>query len=127
MPTRLASSTREVVPVAKYCRSGDSYRQTPAQTVNAIRNKLDFIKLMKEYLPDLRPAGRSLIGLCPFHKESEMSLFVSLERRTFHCFECGAGGDAFAFVAMVRKVSYWDAVKLLAIRVGVKVAKRRRG
>lgn len=112
--------------MAKSRRGGGSSRQTPAGTVNAIRNRLDFVGLMREYLPGLRPAGRNLIGLCPLHEEPEESLVVSPERRTFHCFECGVGGDAFAFVMIVRKIRYWDAVKLLGSRVGVKVSTRRR-
>lgn len=68
---------------------------------------------------DLRPAGNSHKGLCPFHTEKTPSFHVNATRKTYHCFGCGAGGDAIQFVRETRGLSFAEAVEYLADRCGV--------
>jgi DNA primase len=67
----------------------------------------------------LRKAGRSYVGLCPFHKEKTPSFHVSLERGSYHCFGCGEGGDIFSFVEKTEGLDFKGALKMLAERAGV--------
>lgn len=73
----------------------------------------------------LKKAGRTWKGLCPFHQEKTPSFTVSPERQTYHCFGCGAGGDVFRFVQETEKVSFGEALRLLADRAGIRLPTRR--
>jgi DNA primase len=75
----------------------------------------------------LKKAGRTWKGLCPFHQEKTPSFTVSPERQTYHCFGCGAGGDVFRFVQETEKVSFAEALRLLADRAGIRLLARRAG
>lgn len=67
----------------------------------------------------LRRAGREFIGLCPFHKEKSPSFSVNDEKGFFHCFGCGAHGDAIGFVKDTESLTYPEAIERLATRVGL--------
>lgn len=69
----------------------------------------------------LQRRGRSLIGLCPFHKEKTPSFHVNPERGFYHCFGCGVSGDAIRFVQETEGVSFIEAVRNLAERFGVPI------
>ncbi|MFL6130494.1 MAG: DNA primase [Mycobacteriales bacterium] len=70
----------------------------------------------------LRSAGGgNLKGLCPFHDEKSPSFNVTPARRLWHCFGCGLGGDAIAFVQRVDGLSFAEAVERLADRAGVQL------
>lgn len=61
----------------------------------------------------LRRAGRELVGLCPFHSERTPSLHVNDATGLYHCFGCGAGGDAIRFVMETEGVGFTDALRWL--------------
>ncbi|HEV8481868.1 MAG TPA: DNA primase [Candidatus Eisenbacteria bacterium] len=73
----------------------------------------------------LKKAGRTWKGLCPFHQEKTPSFTVSAERQTYHCFGCGAGGDVFRFVQETEKVTFPEALRLLADRAGIRLPAKR--
>ncbi len=89
-------------------------------TVQEIKNKLTIQDVVAPYVK-LRRAGRSMTGLCPFHKEKTPSFHVSLERGTFHCFGCGEGGDMFTFIQKAEGVDFKEALRMLAEKAGVEV------
>ena len=74
----------------------------------------------------LKKAGTTLKGLCPFHSEKTPSFVVTPSRETWHCFGCGLGGDVFSFVMQRDGVSFPDALKSLAARAGVEIDERSR-
>ncbi len=80
----------------------------------------DIVGLISEYVP-LKRAGRGYLGICPFHNEKTPSFSVNAEHNYFHCFGCGAGGNAITFIMRNNNLLYADAVKLLAARVGMKL------
>ena len=67
----------------------------------------------------LKPAGKGFKGLCPFHEEKTPSFMVSPEKQLFHCFGCGEGGNVFNFLMKYEKLSFFEAVKMLAQKSGV--------
>jgi DNA primase len=71
----------------------------------------------------LRRAGRSWKGLCPFHGEKTPSFNVIEEKRFFHCFGCGKHGDVFTFVMEIEGKSFIEAAEQLAGRYGIELPK----
>lgn len=95
-----------------------------------IRRRCDLVTLVSQVV-ELRPRGRHLVGLCPFHPERTPSFYVTPERQLFRCFGCNAAGDVFSFVMRREGLSFAEAVEALARRVGVELrpataAERRR-
>lgn len=89
-------------------------------TVAEIKERLGIQDVIAPYVK-LARAGKSLRGLCPFHKEKTPSFHVSPERGTWHCFGCGLGGDAFSFVEKIEGVDFKGALKILAEKAGVRI------
>ena len=69
----------------------------------------------------LRRSGSNLFGLCPFHGEKTASFSVAPDKGMYYCFGCHKGGGAINFVMEVEGLSYPDAVRNLAGRVGLPV------
>ncbi|SHK06274.1 DNA primase [Pseudonocardia thermophila] len=83
-----------------------------------VRERTRIDEVIGEYVA-LRPAGAgSLKGLCPFHDEKTPSFNVRPARGVFHCFGCGAGGDAVAFLMRIESIGFVEAVERLADRIG---------
>ena len=88
--------------------------------IDEIKNKLDIIGLVNEYVP-LKKAGRNYKALCPFHNEKTPSFMVSPDRQIFKCFGCNEGGDVFSFYKRMEGVEFGEAMKFLAQRAGVQL------
>src|ERR687885_1948887 len=65
--------------------------------------------------------GREHSGLCPFHNEKTPSFYVVEDKGFFHCFGCGAHGDAIGFVMQTRNLAFPEAVEELAKEAGLEV------
>jgi len=87
-------------------------------TKTAIKNAVDIVALVGEYLP-LRRAGSKYKALCPFHDDHNPSLELNPERQSFKCWSCGAGGDVFDFVQNYEHVEFPEALRMLADRAGI--------
>jgi len=90
----------------------------------------EFIERLKHYIPisevvgrrvPIKRHGREFTGLCPFHKEKSPSFTVNDEKGFFHCFGCGAHGDAIGFIKDFERVEYREAVERLAGEAGLPV------
>ncbi len=77
-------------------------------------------RLIGEHLT-LKPKGRELVGLCPFHDDQNPSMFVVPAKQLYKCFSCGAGGDAITFVMDYHQMSFREALAFLAERAGIKL------
>ncbi len=85
-----------------------------------IKDKLDIADFIRTYVP-LNPAGKSLKGNCPFHKEKTPSFIVSPDRQIWHCFGCSLGGDIFGFLMRFENIEFFEALKILAEKAGVDI------
>ncbi|BCU79410.1 DNA primase [Luteolibacter sp. LG18] len=94
--------------------------QIPQETIQQVLAATDIVDLIGSYV-QLRRAGSGFKGLCPFHNEKSPSFNVTPSRQSFHCFGCGKGGDAIAFIREYENLPFTDAVRKLAGRVGVPV------
>ena len=72
----------------------------------------------------LARAGREFKGCCPFHREKSPSFYVNDEKQFYHCFGCGAHGDAVGFVMQHDNLSFPEAIELLATQAGMEVPKQ---
>jgi DNA primase len=88
--------------------------------LDEILRRTDLVQLVGKRVK-LERKGRVFWGLCPFHKEKTPSFKVENERRTFHCFGCGAGGDAFKWLRETEGLNFPEAVKQLADVAGVQL------
>lgn len=86
--------------------------------VDIIKEKLDLADFLRSYI-QLSPAGRNLKGLCPFHGEKTPSFIVSPDKKIWHCFGCGEGGDILSFVMKYEHVEFPEALRMLAERAGI--------
>jgi DNA primase len=86
-----------------------------------IKQKIDLLELVGEYV-QLKPAGPDRAkGLCPFHGEKTPSFHVSRDRNHWHCFGCNEGGDCFDFVMKLEGMTFPEALLHLGKKVGVEV------
>ncbi|HLL54540.1 MAG TPA: DNA primase [Myxococcaceae bacterium] len=92
----------------------------PEHKIEEVRERVDIVALISRYV-ELKKAGRSYKGRCPFHQEKSPSFHVTPEMRRFKCFGCQAGGDAIAFVQRYLGKTFVDAVRDLAREAGVDI------
>jgi DNA primase len=92
----------------------------PEDTLQAVRDRVDLVDLVGRHV-SLKKAGRSYKGLCPFHHEKTPSFVVTPERGTWHCFGCGEGGNAFAFLMKHENLTFPEAVRSLAAELGIEI------
>ena len=90
----------------------------PPQFIEDLRLQANIAQVIQDYVP-LKRAGSTLKGLCPFHGEKTPSFHVNPDKGFFHCFGCGLGGDVFKFLELHEKLSFPDAVRLVAQKFGV--------
>jgi DNA primase len=88
------------------------------QLLDEIRSRADIVEVVGQVVK-LKRAGENWKGLCPFHTEKTASFTVNPKRNIYHCFGCGAGGDAFSFLMRQERVAFPEAVRSLAERAGV--------
>ncbi|NOX45119.1 MAG: DNA primase [Caldiserica bacterium] len=85
-----------------------------------IREKVDIVELISRYVA-LKPSGKGYKGRCPFHPDDTPSFYVSPEKKLWHCFGCGAGGDAIGFLMRIERLSFREALERLAAELGVEL------
>jgi DNA primase len=93
-----------------------------ADQIEEIKSKTDIVSVIGEYL-ELKKAGRNYKTNCPFHSEKTPSFNVSPELQIFKCFGCGEAGDVFTFLQKYEGMDFYEALKFLADRAGVKLKK----
>jgi DNA primase len=98
----------------------------PQNFIDDLRLQANIVQVVQEYVP-LKRAGRTYKGLCPFHGEKSPSFHVDPDKGFFHCFGCHVGGDVFKFLELHEKVTFPEAVKLLAQKFGVSLPEPSEG
>ncbi len=92
--------------------------------VEQIKQQLDIVDIVKDYV-QLKVSGSNHKGLCPFHQEKSGSFMVSAAKQIYHCFGCHKGGDMISFIQEIEGIEFYDALKILGDRAGVKIEKKQ--
>ena len=83
------------------------------ESIENLKSIIDIVDVIGNYL-QLKKAGSNYKALCPFHSEKTPSFVVSPAKQIYHCFGCGASGDAIKFIMEYEKLSYKEAIEKLA-------------
>ena len=84
-----------------------------------VRQQADIVRVIGDYIQLKKAGAQNFIGLCPFHGEKTPSFSVHATRQFFHCFGCGKSGDVFKFVQEREQISFPEAVRLVAEKMGI--------
>ncbi|MGB8989184.1 MAG: DNA primase [Candidatus Sulfotelmatobacter sp.] len=96
--------------------STDDFKETVKQQADIVRIIGDYIKLKKA-------GAQNYSGLCPFHGEKTPSFSVHATRQFYHCFGCGVSGDVFSFVQKIENITFPEALRLVAQKLGIPLPK----
>ena len=88
--------------------------------IEEIKNRISFTDLISQYI-SVEKKGDRYWALCPFHEEKTPSFSFVPDRGFFHCFGCGKGGSLFDFVMEMEHLSFPEAVRFLAEKVGIEI------
>lgn len=88
--------------------------------IEIIKARADIVEVIGEYV-HLTKRGKNHLGLCPFHNDNTPSLTVSSAKGIYKCFACDASGDVIAFLQEHLKLSFVEAIQMLAKKYGVEI------
>jgi DNA primase len=94
----------------------EDFKETEKQQADIVRIIGDYIKLKKA-------GAQNYSGLCPFHGEKTPSFSVHATRQFYHCFGCGVSGDVFSFVQKIENITFPEALRLVAQKLGIPLPK----
>ena len=97
----------------------DKFMLIDQNIIETIKQRLDIVEFVRQYVPHLKKAGKTHKACCPFHKEKTPSFTVSSEKGLYYCFGCQSGGDIFEFLMKIENLSFNEAVRKLADLAGV--------
>src|SRR5882724_1537182 len=97
----------------------------PEVTIARVRESANLVDIVREHVPTLKKRGRNYLARCPFHQEKTPSFNVNPEMGVFKCFGCGTGGDVFKFVMLTEGLTYPEAIRKIAGRVGIAIEEEK--
>jgi DNA primase len=95
----------------------------PGDFAYTLKQQTDIVRIVGDYVKLKKAGAQNFSGLCPFHSEKTPSFSVHASRQFFHCFGCGVSGDVFSFVQKIENISFPEAVRLVAQKLGVPLPK----
>ena len=95
----------------------------PGDFAYELKQQADIVRIIGEYVQLRKSGAQNYSGLCPFHNEKSPSFSVHQSRQFFHCFGCGVSGDVFSFVQKIENITFPEAVRSVAQRLGVPMPK----
>lgn len=90
------------------------------ETIDAVNNTTDIVTVISEYTK-LTAKGNDYWGCCPFHGEKTASFHVDPDKKFYHCFGCGAGGNVIKFIMEQEKLGFGESVELLAKKFNIAI------
>ena len=97
----------------------------PEGKIEEVRAATDILAVVQGYVA-LKKRGQNWFGLCPFHSEDSPSFSVHQGKQIFRCFGCGKGGNVFGFIMEIERVTYIEAVRMMAEKAGIELPKWQR-
>ncbi len=96
----------------------------PRQFIDDLLARTDIVELIDSRV-GLKKAGKDYQACCPFHNEKSPSFTVSQDKQFYHCFGCGANGNAISFVMEYDKLEFVDAIEELASMLNLDVPREQ--
>src|ERR1035441_2455873 len=132
--TSNAVSSRSPLPLHSYFASSSqdfeprTSRLEPRQMADdfaqTVKQQVDIVRIVGEYLKLRKTGAQNYTGLCPFHKEKTGSFSVNATHGYYYCFGCHEKGDVFTFVMYADSLSFPEAVRAVATKAGIPLPKR---
>ena len=98
----------------------------PREFIDELLSRVDIVDLIDSHVP-LKKSGNNYVARCPFHSEKTPSFSVSKPKQFFHCFGCGASGNAISFLMEFSHLDFVEAVEDLAAFAGIDVPREVSG
>ena len=95
----------------------------PGDFAATLKQQADIVRIIGEYVKLRKSGAQNYQGLCPFHQEKTPSFSVHATNQFFHCFGCGVSGDVFSFIQKIENVTFPEAVRVIADKLGVPMPK----
>jgi len=92
----------------------------PQHDRQRVLDATNIVDIVGEHIA-LKAKGKEFVCICPFHEDHKPSMYVVPQKQIYHCFSCGAGGNAIDFVINYHKMAFRDALRFLADRAGVEL------
>lgn len=99
------------------CAVTDNFAQT-------LKQQTDIVKIIGEYVKLRKSGAQNWQGLCPFHQEKSPSFSVNATHGYFYCFGCHSKGDVYTFIQKLENITFPEAVRAVAGKMGVPMPKR---
>jgi len=94
----------------------------PQTFIDDLRRQADIVRIVQDYV-SLKKTGANWVARCPFHKETKPSFSVNPAKEIFYCFGCQKGGSVFNFIMEIERVTFPEAIKIVAEKSGVPLPK----
>ena len=88
-----------------------------------VKQQADIVRIVGDYVKLKKAGAQNYSGLCPFHNEKTPSFSVHATRQFYHCFGCGVSGDVFSFVQKIENITFPEAVRAVAQKLGIPLPK----
>jgi DNA primase len=95
----------------------------PGDFAYTVKQQADIVRIIGDYVKLKKSGAQNFSGLCPFHGEKTPSFSVHATRQFYHCFGCGLSGDVFSFVQKIENITFPEAVRLVAQKLGIALPK----
>ncbi|PYX59659.1 MAG: DNA primase [Acidobacteria bacterium] len=95
----------------------------PGDFAYTVKQQADIVRIVGDYVKLKRAGAQNWSGLCPFHGENTASFSVHATRQFYHCFGCGISGDVFSFVQKIENITFPEAVRFVAQKLGMALPK----
>ncbi|HTD23364.1 MAG TPA: DNA primase [Terriglobales bacterium] len=96
----------------------------PGDFAYTVKQQADIVRVIGEYVKLKKAGAQNFSGLCPFHNEKTPSFSVHATRQFYHCFGCGVSGDVFSFVQKIENITFPEAVRAIAQKLGIAIPKQ---
>src|SRR5258707_9835138 len=96
----------------------------PGDFAYTVKQQADIVRIVGDYVRLKKAGAQNYSGLCTFHKEKTPSFSVHATRQFYHCFGCGQSGDVFSFVQKIENITFPEAVRAVAQKMGVALPKQ---
>src|SRR3982750_3724885 len=96
----------------------------PGDFAYQVKQQADIVRIIGDYVKLRKSGAQNFSGLCPFHSEKSPTFTVHATKQFFHCFGCGVSGDVFSFVQKIENVSFPEAVRVVAQKLGIALPKQ---